>query len=386
MAGEIKSSVSFEEPKEASSSSSSLDASKESRRASEILGGMQRKKLHNRERSNFTLKRGAHRREENLFLSEQFAAWLSDTTKVDVKSRDEFCDSLADGVALCSLMKQLEGSGMKSYHGFPVKNEFKRRENIVRFQESCKRLELPFVCRVDHIIKGTIDPVISCLLGVARVAAEQEGFVLPEPIMEKLEAMEALETQEHSAKSDAVLSYAEAHGIQVVELGIDGWVQRTPSSWIQLSWMDFGIRVNETTLADRDEGKKRASSTDNDDVQIDETGAWDVYRRYSEFERFYKELSQLVPSVAAASLPGKTFTFHLTGQYVEGGVGALKDRMDGLNAFLEIVCGEQKGAQEDKLGYTACVRRAHESPDAPSEHDLKVIGLVRKFIGAEIGW
>ena len=158
----------------------------------------------------------------------------------EVKAEEQFCASLADGVVLCRIAKAIEGSNMKKFND-PVKNEFKKRENLVKFQESCKALGLPFVCRVDHIVNNKLDPVVSCLLGLARVAASQESIILPEAIMEKIEAMEALEATALADNVDdsRVATYAEANKLTFVNVVIDGWVQRTPMSWLQGSWMDF---------------------------------------------------------------------------------------------------------------------------------------------------
>ena len=341
-----------------------------------------RRKVLNRNRSHFTLKRGAHRHEENLFLSIQFAEWFTQATSHEVGSEEAFCASLKDGVVLCRLVEQIDNSGMKKFHD-PPKNEFKKRENLVKFQESCKALNLPFVCRVDHIVKDKLDPVISCLLGLARVAAQQECFTLPEPIMEKIEAMEALEAANVVDADEAkVLSYAEANKLTFLDINIDGWVQRTPTSWLQGSWMDFGIRVSEVSISANSAAEaqeRERTSSDDDEAEVEETGAWDVYRRYSEFETFASELGALVPSISADLLPGKTYSLHLTGDFLEGGTPALQERMDGLNAFLQHVAGKQSNA--DEKGYNAAIRRASASSDEPSKEDLAVIACVQKFLG-----
>ena len=139
-------------------------------------------------------------------------------TSIEVKAEEQFCASLADGVVLCRIAKAIEGSNMKKFND-PVKNEFKKRENLVKFQESCKALGLPFVCRVDHIVNNKLDPVVSCLLGLARVAASQESIILPEAIMEKIEAMEALEATALADNVDdsRVATYAEAEQAYVCQ-------------------------------------------------------------------------------------------------------------------------------------------------------------------------
>lgn len=363
-----------------------------SRRASEI-GDIPRRRMINRQRSHFTLKRGAHRHEENLFLSEQFAEWLTTTTEIEVNSREAFCESLRDGVVLCRIAKQIEGSGLKRFHDAPVPNEFKRRENIVVFQESCARLGLPFVLRVDHIIKGKLDPVISCLLGLAKVVSVQEGFTLPEPIMEKLAAMEALELdlaakealKKKESGEETPPSYAASRGISMLDAQMDGWVQRTPSSWLAGSWMEFGIRVKKLAL-ESDVTKRRADSGENEEDATD-MEAWTVYRRYTDFVNFATMLVKLADDAGPDKLPPKTFSFHLTGSFLEGGNEALSERMDGLNAYLQIIVARLPSEESDK-GYSSAVTRAAKatSEDDISSHDVKVLALVRKFLGVEGSW
>ena len=59
-----------------------------------------------------------------------------------------------------------------------MKNAFQGRENIVAFQDACRRLKLPFVLSVGDIKDKRVDAVISCLLGVAKLAAELASVAL----------------------------------------------------------------------------------------------------------------------------------------------------------------------------------------------------------------
>ena len=80
-----------------------------------------------------------------------------------------------------------------------------------------------------HVQDKRIDPIISCLLGVAKLAAEQEGFDVPEAIMEKLEAMDMSmeEMAEVVEQAELEVDYAAMHGITHLEVSNDGWVQRS---------------------------------------------------------------------------------------------------------------------------------------------------------------
>ena len=80
----------------------------------------------------------------------------------------------------------------------------------------------------------------------------------------------------------------------------------------------------------------------------------DVYRRYIH------------------PLSSKTYSFHLTGDFLEGGTPALQERMDGLNTFLHDNVQQQ---------YNAAVARAHESENEPSSQDLFIIEKVNAFLG-----
>ena len=98
----------------------------------------------------FTLKRGDFRHEENIFLATQFAEWFGALTGTAIGGLEEsFCKSLDDGVVLCRVMQHLEGSELRKIHD-PVTNPFQGRENIVMFQDACRRLGLPFVFKASH--------------------------------------------------------------------------------------------------------------------------------------------------------------------------------------------------------------------------------------------
>jgi len=316
----------------------------------------------NRTRSNFTLKRGKHRNEENMFLASQFSDWFNVIVESDLHDANNFCEGLNDGVTLCRLMKMINGSGMKRYHD-PPKNVFQSRENLVFFQESCRHLNLPFVFKVSHVTEKQLDPVISCLLGVAKVASEQEGFIVPESIMEKLAALEAAELQaqlELKAEMEAAPpSYAAEHRILKLGVETDGWAKRSPESWFAGSWMEFGLRV---------------LSLDGQDGEREE---WTVYRRYSEFACFADFLVKINESFDVSKLPPKTMSFHLTGSLLEGGSPALLERMSGLRVFLV----------ENVLGpFNSVVEKCQVSGYEPTKQEKQILEITMAFLGVTSHW
>ena len=148
------------------------------------------------------MKRGNFRSEENIYLATQFAEWFGHLTGKKVGEGDEsFCESLNDGTVLCKVIQRIEGSEVSKIHD-PAGNPFQGRENIGAFQEACHRLELPFVLSVSHIKDKRVDAVISCLLGVAKFAAEQGGLDVPAPILEKL-AIGMTSSTAHNKRAEA---------------------------------------------------------------------------------------------------------------------------------------------------------------------------------------
>mmetsp|Transcript_1207 Transcript_1207/g.1896 ORF Transcript_1207/g.1896 Transcript_1207/m.1896 type:complete len:159 (-) Transcript_1207:74-550(-) len=89
---------------------------------------------------------------ENEALKAYFAQWISIHTNFNV-SPEKFCEDLVSGEALCSLMERIPDSGVKKFHVLEnVKSkpmrEFLRRDNLVTFQDSCRRLALPVLCNI----------------------------------------------------------------------------------------------------------------------------------------------------------------------------------------------------------------------------------------------
>ena len=75
-----------------------------------------------------------------MLLATQFAEWFGTLTGKWIGGTEEsFCKSLEDGVVLCRVVQSIMGSDDQLKIHDPVKNSFEGRENIVTFQESCRR-------------------------------------------------------------------------------------------------------------------------------------------------------------------------------------------------------------------------------------------------------
>lgn len=71
----------------------------------------------------------------------------------------------------------LKGSGVTSYHekgsGIAQLDAFKSRENLVQFQQGCKKLALPVQFGTEELEAGNLGKVASCLVFVAHTCASQ---------------------------------------------------------------------------------------------------------------------------------------------------------------------------------------------------------------------
>jgi len=123
----------------------------------------------------FTLKREQHREVENVKLVSHFADWLSKVTDEPVRA-ESFPEDLMNGIALCKLMILIgPDTGVTKYHELPQKNvvldAFKAKENVVQFQEACRRLSMPVVFGMSELESGNLGKVASCLVFVAHTAS-----------------------------------------------------------------------------------------------------------------------------------------------------------------------------------------------------------------------
>jgi hypothetical protein len=123
------------------------------------------------------MKREQHKMVEDIKLIKHFASWLSQITDEKVEP-DTFPEDLKNGIVLCKLMMLIgPDSGVKSYHQLPAKNAvldaFKAKENVVQFQEACKRLAMPVVFGMSELEEGNLGKIASCLVFVAHTAASR---------------------------------------------------------------------------------------------------------------------------------------------------------------------------------------------------------------------
>ncbi|KAH9260640.1 hypothetical protein BASA81_001107 [Batrachochytrium salamandrivorans] len=94
----------------------------------------------------------------------------------DVKiHEDTLPEDLLDGVVLCKLMMQIEGSGVTKYHALKRGNAkmdaFKSRENCVRFTNACKLIGLPVTFGYDDLHQGDLGVIASTLVYLAHACA-----------------------------------------------------------------------------------------------------------------------------------------------------------------------------------------------------------------------
>lgn len=145
----------------------------------------------------FTMKREDFKKLQDLKLVSHFASWLSKLGNKEV-TEENFEDDLMDGVALCRVMKKLEGANMGAFHEpkGETMDSFKGKENIVFFQNSTKALKLPITFGTEDLEKRNISRVVSTLVFIAHTAKAQGVGVkeMDQEILDKVQEMdEAIE-------------------------------------------------------------------------------------------------------------------------------------------------------------------------------------------------
>ena len=372
------------------------------------------RKHKNKDRKQTTQKRGEYREEENVFLLEQFNGWF--TAACPHHSRPEngggtwidasmFCHELLDGVALCQLVRQIDGSRLKKFHPRP-KGVFHRRENIVFFVKACRRLKLPVILSISNLEEVGLQTVVTCLLALARIASAQADMIeaLPEAIMEKLETFEEevpmmeFEELEEEEEEEEDTSFAAIHSVSVLAVEKDatpwathpdGFVQYALAVYILKQTQEGGgvhphAEIDASMVhADRGRALLRAGIAEHAAAGIgaEQTPDHVVHRRYSEFLAVAALLEQIAKIAtgggrgrkACPHLPAKTWWFH---------GGGSEERLTGLMEFLELDIFSSSNGIDG--GYTAAVKRSRES--WPTVLDQQLIGVVRRFLGVEDGW
>jgi hypothetical protein len=368
------------------------------------------------DRKQTTATRGQFRSEENLFLLEQFNDWFAAACPHHGRAEngggawegvDAFCDELLDGVTLCQLAKQIEGTQLRKYHVRP-KGVFHRRENVVFFVKACHRLKVPIVLTISNLEEAEQQPIVACLLTLARIAASQADMAssLPEAIMEKLEteapppvvALVDFETVEEEEVED--FSFAAIHSVTVLAVtpGAVPWSTNTEGGFVQYALSVYilkqaqeggGVHPHariEAHMSPSERGKALFKAATAEHFAVpgpspDATPDHVVHRRYNEFLAVAALLEQIAQQSAGRSskracphLPAKAwFSFHS---------GGSAERLSGLMQFLELDIFASSGGIDG--GYTAAVKRSRER--WPTVLDQQLIGVVRRFLGVEDGW
>lgn len=140
----------------------------------------------------YTVKRSELKQAEDLKLVKHFASWLTKITRGRRQiTEEEFENDLLDGVALCEVMQQLEGSGLVKFHQEP-KSAFQAKENLQSFQAATKALALPVTFGSEDLEKQNITRIVSTLVFVAHTAHAQGVFVgeMDQEIVDKVIKMD----------------------------------------------------------------------------------------------------------------------------------------------------------------------------------------------------
>ncbi|KAH9253363.1 hypothetical protein BASA81_008714 [Batrachochytrium salamandrivorans] len=177
----------------------------------------------------YTVKRSELKQAEDLKLVKHFASWLTKITHGRRQiTEEEFENDLLDGVALCEVMQQLEGSGLVKFHQEP-KSSFQAKENLQSFQAATKALALPVTFGSEDLEKQNITRIVSTLVFVAHTAHAQGVFVgeMDKEIVDKVVKMdEQLIAISENGSEDATAAAAAApwwHQI-LIKLGLGDWI------------------------------------------------------------------------------------------------------------------------------------------------------------------
>eukprot|EP00515_Schizochytrium_aggregatum_P015065 CAMPEP_0202083172 /NCGR_PEP_ID=MMETSP0964-20121228/22574_1 /ASSEMBLY_ACC=CAM_ASM_000500 /TAXON_ID=4773 /ORGANISM="Schizochytrium aggregatum, Strain ATCC28209" /LENGTH=236 /DNA_ID=CAMNT_0048650861 /DNA_START=56 /DNA_END=766 /DNA_ORIENTATION=- len=131
----------------------------------------------------FTMLREDLLQAEDGALRLYYADWLSAMTGMDVAGRT-FVEDLEDGRVLCSLASRIEGSGVTKFHDVPKKpavlRKFLQRDNLVKFQDACRRLGIP-VLPAAVLSSKTVSTLVSALIYIEELCVE-DGIEVVRPM------------------------------------------------------------------------------------------------------------------------------------------------------------------------------------------------------------
>lgn len=194
-----------------------------------------RKPLAHNPTASFTMKRDEYKQMEDVRLISHFASWLSKVSGRPVAD-ETFEQDLMDGVALCTVMSKISGSGVQRFHVMePGSTQpleaFKARENIQTFVAASKSLNLPVTFGTEDLEKGNIGRVASTLVFLAHCAHAQGVTVeeMDSEILDKMEQMDAAlaEATNVESKTDAdTVAAQELSWWQnlLVKFGLGAWI------------------------------------------------------------------------------------------------------------------------------------------------------------------
>lgn len=114
---------------------------------------------------------------QNKAMLEHYASWLTDMTGVRVRRR-YFAEDLADGTALCSIMARIPDSGVKTFKNVrespPHLRPFHARDNMVKFQDACRRLMLPDSISTEELHAGDLTKALSMMVHLEELCEDEE--------------------------------------------------------------------------------------------------------------------------------------------------------------------------------------------------------------------
>jgi len=122
--------------------------------------------------STFSLKREEFKDLEDEQLIKDFAFWISAAGERYVSERN-FVNDLSDGVALCTILTKVPGSGVVTFHKVAPPGGAKALENFTFFRRGCSRLSLPVSFGLDELRNEHNPDVICTLIFLAHVCHSQ---------------------------------------------------------------------------------------------------------------------------------------------------------------------------------------------------------------------
>jgi hypothetical protein len=137
------------------------------------------------------MKRNEFKQNQDLKLVSHFCDWLTKVSEGKAITEENFESDLMDGVALCTVMQKLQGSGLVKFHATP-RTAFQAKENLQFFQAGATKLALPVTFGSEDLEKQNISRIVSCLIFVAHVAHSQHVLVkeMDKEIVQKVEQMD----------------------------------------------------------------------------------------------------------------------------------------------------------------------------------------------------